>query len=225
MAKVVNAPLLTSGLRKRQTYEEVIDYIENDQDKLQYPDRTAKLLRNTFELSQLDGVGMHIMEQQQLRELIEREKLHYLRQMANNSDSFKLLKAKHDNDIEKPRGGPPAVHDMTINDGDGEYLTPRASVSSEIQSAPHEHLMPQQQASSSAAAAGSTDEQPPNIEAFVQQGGELQPSSSSSTTTRSKRVSSRAGTRVETNDPETGIPGGAAKESKPRGRPKKEPKS
>ena len=65
---------MTDGLKRRQTYEEVIDYIENDKDKIKYPDRTAKQLRNTFELSQLDGVGMRIMEQQQFKEAKEREK-------------------------------------------------------------------------------------------------------------------------------------------------------
>ena len=71
MAKVA---MMTDGLKRRQTYEEVIDYIENDKDKIEYPDRAAKQLRNTFELSQLDGVGMQIMEQQQFREMKEREK-------------------------------------------------------------------------------------------------------------------------------------------------------
>ena len=71
MAKVSR---MTDGLKRRQTYEEVIDYIENDKDKIKYPDRTAKQLRNTFELSQLDGVGMRIMEQQQFKEAKEREK-------------------------------------------------------------------------------------------------------------------------------------------------------
>ena len=48
--------------------------LKNDKDKIKYPDRTAKQLRNTFELSQLDGVGMRIMEQQQFKEAKEREK-------------------------------------------------------------------------------------------------------------------------------------------------------
>ena len=82
MAKVA---MMTEGLKRRQTYEEVIDYIENDNDKIKYPDRTAKQLRNTFELSQLDGVGMQLMEQQQFQEMKEREKEHLLRQIASNT--------------------------------------------------------------------------------------------------------------------------------------------
>ena len=71
MAKVA---MMTNVLKRRQSYAEVIDYIENDKDKIKYPDRTAKQLRNTFELSQLDGVGMQIMEEQQFRQMKEREK-------------------------------------------------------------------------------------------------------------------------------------------------------
>jgi len=82
MAKVT---MMVDGLKRRQTYEEVIDYIQNDNDRIKYPDRTAKQLRNTFELSQLDGVGMQIMEQQQQQEIKERDKEHLLRQIATNT--------------------------------------------------------------------------------------------------------------------------------------------
>ena len=76
MAKVSR---MTDVLKRRQTYEEVIDQIENNNDQIKYPDRTAKQLRNTFELSQLDGVGMRLMEQQQFNEVKEREKEDLLR--------------------------------------------------------------------------------------------------------------------------------------------------
>ena len=71
MAKVSR---MTDGLKRRQTYAEVIDYIEHDKDEIKYPDRTAKKLGNTLELSQLDGVGMQLLEQQQFEEMKEREK-------------------------------------------------------------------------------------------------------------------------------------------------------
>jgi hypothetical protein len=44
MAKVA---MLIDGLRRKPTYEEVIDYIENDPDKIKYPNRAARTLRNT----------------------------------------------------------------------------------------------------------------------------------------------------------------------------------
>jgi len=82
MAKVSR---MTDVLKRRQTYEEVIGYIENDKDQSKYPDRTAKQLRNTFEFSQLDGVGMQLMDQQQFREMKEREKENLLRQIASTT--------------------------------------------------------------------------------------------------------------------------------------------
>lgn len=55
------------GLRKKPTYNELVNYIEDDPDKIKFPDRTAKYLRNSFQLSQLDGYGMQEMEHQQLQ--------------------------------------------------------------------------------------------------------------------------------------------------------------
>ena len=57
--------MMTEGLRRKPTYEEVIDYIQDDPDKIKYPQRAAKFLRSTFQLSQLDGMGKAVLEQQQ----------------------------------------------------------------------------------------------------------------------------------------------------------------
>ena len=76
MAKVA---MMVDGLIKRQTYEEIIDYIENDPDKIQYPNRAAIFLRNTFQLSQLDGMGQALLEQQEMNEMAERVKYYQLK--------------------------------------------------------------------------------------------------------------------------------------------------
>ena len=57
MAKVA---MMTDGLRRKPIYEEVIDYIENDPDKIKYPNGAAKNSRNTFQQA--------ILEQQQAEE-------------------------------------------------------------------------------------------------------------------------------------------------------------
>ena len=54
-----------SGLRERPTYEELIEYIETNKDKIKMPDRRAQFMRNSFYLSQLDGEGMRQQEQMQ----------------------------------------------------------------------------------------------------------------------------------------------------------------
>ena len=83
MAKV--AMMMESGLRRKQTYEEIIDYIENDPDKTQYPNRTATYLRNTFQLSQLDGMGQALLEQQEMNEMAERVKDYQLKELADQT--------------------------------------------------------------------------------------------------------------------------------------------
>ena len=74
--------MMTEGLRRKPTYEEVIEYIEYDPDKIKYPKRTATFLRNTFQLSQLDGMGQAILEQQQAEEMKERVKDYHVHQLA-----------------------------------------------------------------------------------------------------------------------------------------------
>ena len=54
MAKVA---MMTSGLTRRQTYEEVLDYIENDPDKIKYPNRAAKYLRTHISIKSIRWNG------------------------------------------------------------------------------------------------------------------------------------------------------------------------
>ena len=44
-----------TGLRKRPTYEEAINYLQNDQEKINYPNRAAKQLRESPWMTVLDG--------------------------------------------------------------------------------------------------------------------------------------------------------------------------
>jgi len=61
------SPEGTLPSRRRLTYEEVIDYIARDPDKIKYPNRQAKFLRNSFELSFLDTLNFEKLQEQQLR--------------------------------------------------------------------------------------------------------------------------------------------------------------
>ena len=53
------------NLRKRPTYDEIINYIEVKQPKIKYPDRKATFLRNSHYLSKFDGDLFDVEEQQQ----------------------------------------------------------------------------------------------------------------------------------------------------------------
>ena len=74
------------GLKKKPTLNELADRIENEPNTIKYPDRTATIVRNSFELSQLDGEGMREMEQQQAQQMAEVAKENAIRNLAKNSD-------------------------------------------------------------------------------------------------------------------------------------------
>ena len=59
------------GMKRRETYDEVVDYIQNKQEKIKYPNRLAKQIRNSPQLSNLldgEGYGLERMEKQNDRE-------------------------------------------------------------------------------------------------------------------------------------------------------------
>ena len=103
MAKVA---MMESGLRRKQTYEEIIDYIENDPDKVQYPNRAAKFLRNTFQLSQLDGMGQALLEQQEINEMAERVKYYQLKELADQNETSKKIEDAKNTSPPAIEGGP-----------------------------------------------------------------------------------------------------------------------
>ena len=56
----------TQGLRLKPTYEQLIGVALSDGlENIKFPNRNASFLRNGYVLSQLDGEGMRIMEDQQ----------------------------------------------------------------------------------------------------------------------------------------------------------------
>ena len=57
-----------TGLRKKDTYEQMTDYLDHGQEKIKYPNRHFRQLRDSPWLSQLDGDDLNDMESQQLKE-------------------------------------------------------------------------------------------------------------------------------------------------------------
>ena len=52
------------NLRRKPTFNELINYLEIKQPKIRYTDRAASFLRNSHDLSQFDGNLFDIEEQQ-----------------------------------------------------------------------------------------------------------------------------------------------------------------
>ena len=74
------------GVKKKQTLNELAASIENEPYTIEYTDRTATIVRNSFELPQLDGEGMREMKQQQAQQMAEAAQEIAIRNLANNSD-------------------------------------------------------------------------------------------------------------------------------------------
>ena len=77
-----------SGLRERPSYEELINYIETNNDKIKMPDRRAQMLRSSFYLSQLDGEGMRRQEEQEKLKDAMQDKELLIRQFARDFGFF-----------------------------------------------------------------------------------------------------------------------------------------
>ena len=75
------------GLRKKPTYDSLIDYIQNKQPTLKYPDRLATQIMNSRELGNLDKIGMIGMEEQQQNIMKEQQREVIITQQANRDGS------------------------------------------------------------------------------------------------------------------------------------------
>lgn len=85
MAKAL-APDPKTGLTRKLTFNELIGVVEDGKAfPIKYPDRKALELRNSYELSILDGEGWKAMEEYEMRRKKEIVKNHILTDMAKNS--------------------------------------------------------------------------------------------------------------------------------------------
>ena len=109
------------GLRKKPTFNELINYLQNDQPKIRYPDRTATLLRNSHYLSQFDGNLFDLEEQQknitkaQLRETEIRNIVSNTQGTASllRSDAAQEQNRRTTAEATRPRGRPPRKSTQT----------------------------------------------------------------------------------------------------------------
>ena len=110
---------LAFGLRKKETYEELVNYLLNDQEVIKYPNRYAKQLRESPYLTQLDGEGMGQMELQQENKFKEEQRQNTIRQVASTTtQSASGVRAEmHHRETfsQSTPVGPDAT--MTANDG------------------------------------------------------------------------------------------------------------
>ena len=80
-----------NDVRPPPTYEELLNFVEYS---LQYLDRTATITRDSPLLTQLDGIGMRELEEQQRREMVDWKKEDMIREIAAaTGQSAQMLRA------------------------------------------------------------------------------------------------------------------------------------
>ena len=95
---------MKTGLRKRETYDELINELERDPIK-HYPNRKASQIENSNYMSQLTGDFDEMMQQHE-RVAKEKIKENLLQQMAASSGtSVHQVRASHGSNFASPEGG------------------------------------------------------------------------------------------------------------------------
>ena len=75
-----------SGLHKRDSYEGLIDYLENKQEKLKLPDREARFVRDSPQYQTLLNEGFVEIEEQQLKQIKAEQAEHAVIRTANDTN-------------------------------------------------------------------------------------------------------------------------------------------
>ena len=112
------------GLHKRDTYEGLIDYLENKQEKIKFPNREAKFVRDSPQYQSLLNEGFVEVEEQQLKQVKEEQAEHAVIQTANDTNEtakeVKVVASQTDKPlIVKTKSTQSQTHeifDMTLND-------------------------------------------------------------------------------------------------------------
>ena len=101
-----------NGIKPRPTFEALINFEDY---LVKYPDRSATFTRESPLLTQFDGIGMMELQEQEQREIAERQE-YMIRQMAaDTGQSAQILRAMNRRQFNAPPG---ALADFRINDVD-----------------------------------------------------------------------------------------------------------
>ncbi len=85
------------GLRRRESYDEVVSIIENDQTKIKYPNRVAVQILNSPYMKQLDTEALMDMQNQQDRMSKNKMKQLVMQELANQTGTpYVQMRAQHD---------------------------------------------------------------------------------------------------------------------------------
>ena len=91
-----------NGLRRRESYDDIVKYIETDPDKIRYPNRKASFLEQSHYMKFLGGEDYIAMEEQQLRASKEKIKEVMIRERADVNITSSLVRDEVRRETKQP---------------------------------------------------------------------------------------------------------------------------
>ena len=93
-----------NGLKRRDTYDEIANYINIDPNKISYPDRTATFIEQSHQMKMLGGQAYADMEEQQEKNIKEDMMDGLLRKAAGKDGKTRsVYKAASEPDLDRPK--------------------------------------------------------------------------------------------------------------------------
>ena len=90
-------------LKKRENTRMLLIFLENNNEKIKYPDRQSKFIRNSFTLSFLDDYSQTVLEEQQKEEAKEKTMEYKLQDITKNKQSNIMLETSNHRQQNPPR--------------------------------------------------------------------------------------------------------------------------
>ena len=98
-----NRQINYTGLKKRPQMEQFIDYLENGQERVKFPDREAKFIREHPFMTQLDFFDMQEEEKQAWEEQKRKQKVKEIATQTKTSEAIQSTKKRSRSDTVLPR--------------------------------------------------------------------------------------------------------------------------
>jgi hypothetical protein len=104
-----------TGLRKRESYDEVVNMVENDKSKIKYPDRRATTILNSLDaMALLKGSAIDLEQQQ---EQMTKHKImeSMITQMSNTTNTHNVFNHYNHMPKQETTAGVDHVYDERLN--------------------------------------------------------------------------------------------------------------
>ncbi len=95
-----NKGIVYSGLHKRPQMEQIVDYLVNGQERVNFPDREAKQVRNHPFMTQLDFFDMQEEQQKAWSDTVRKKEAQEVAEKEKTSEALVVAKNPNDKSVD-----------------------------------------------------------------------------------------------------------------------------